>query len=247
MSSYSIDHKYMQLYRDYSTAIQAFENATRDRARVRTQIERARRVRPGTRRPVGSPRDYRFPQSPRPAAQAAVQPTQVQRLYLGKILGWVELVGMSSAPSEHPSPAAAYDTNKVQDGISQKMYWNAKERYEKARAAFFDYVRRQNIETHRGRAEQALGHAANLQILGAGGDEAAWAEAQAEVQKACENAWGIYQSAPTPKSDEDKLLLIESLADAQLVGIDGVLVTQSMERELVQLMNAGELGMVRKQ
>jgi hypothetical protein len=246
MQRQTIDPKYLRLYQEYSSAIRAFENATKDRSRVRSQLKRQRTASPKPRRPVGSPRDFRIPENVRPATRQAT-PAPAKKIYLGKILGWAKII-YTTAPSVASSdPTRLIDPNKTHEAISLQMYWNAKNRYESSRQAFFDYVRRRNIEVHRGRAKQALSHAANLQILGAeGADEAAWEEAKLEVEKACQNAWAIYQGSPSPKTDEMKILLLESCADAQAIGLDGSHILQTMEVEMLRAFNAGELTMVEK-
>ena len=49
-----LDHKYMQLYREYAKAIQAFENATQDRRRVRNHL--SVKQSPRVRRPIATGR-----------------------------------------------------------------------------------------------------------------------------------------------------------------------------------------------
>jgi hypothetical protein len=180
-----------------------------------------------------------------PARQVA--PPPAQKIYLGKILGWAKIIYTSPVAEGAAEPSAYSSANRMYDSISQQMYWKAKTRYEKARQAFFDYVRRQNLREHHGQAEQALSHGTNLQWLGA--DEAfgeAWAEAQDHIEKACQNAWAIYQGSPEPKSDEAKLLLIENLADAQLVGIGERPIAGILQNEVIRLNDTGKLPMLLK-
>jgi hypothetical protein len=246
MVSQSLDPKYLQLYREYSSTIRAFENATKDRRRVRAQFEARKKAPPNPRRPVGSPRDFRIPRRKNPAA-SQIPLTRERKVYLGTILGWAKIIYTSPPSTDSPDATMAIDANKIYDDMSLKLYWNAKNRYDNAKRAYFDYVRGQNIERHHANARRALSHAANLQLLGAeSADGAALEEARAEVEKAAKNAWAIYQTSPSPKSDEVKVLLLESCEDVQLIGLDDSTVAKSIEGEIVRLFNAGALGMVKK-
>lgn len=232
------DPQYLRLYRAYSKAMRAYENAIRDRQRVRRQLSARRRAQAPVRRPVGSPADYRIPQSTAARSPAAAKPRE-RRIYLGDILGWAKITYTSPvAPMQ--DPAADFDVNKLYDTTSLHLYWNTKIHYQKCKQAFFDYVRRHNIDLHRQRAAQHASHAANLQILGADDDESALEDVKREVEGACRNALGVYRSAQYPKNDEVKTILIENLADAQLVGLEGSTVN-SMEEELNALTRTGSV------
>lgn len=246
MLNQSLDPRYLQLFREYSNAIRAFEIATKKRKSIRAQFDKMRKATPIPRRPVGAPSNFTIPQGTKPAANQASR-TRERKIYLGKILGWAKIIYTSAPSKDAPDPTAVFDTDKLYDDISLRLHWNAKNRYENAKRAYFDYVRRQNMQQHYGRAKVAINHAANLQVLGVeGAGESALDEARAEVEKACQNAWKIYQSSPSPKSDDVKVLLLENLAEAQLVGLDDSTVAKSMEGEIVRLINAGALGMVEK-
>jgi hypothetical protein len=246
MQIHAIDQRYLQLYREYASAIRALEIATEGRSRTRSALKAERTGPPKPRRPVGSPSNFRIPQAPTKSVQP-VPPPPAKRVYLGKILGWAKIVYTSPIMESAPEPSAYTDANRMYDNISLQMYQKARNRYEKAKEAFFDYVRRQNVKEHRGRAEQGMSHMTNLQWLGADDASAkAWADVQDEIEKACQNAWAIYRNSPTPKSDEAKLLLIENLADAQSVGIGERPIASTMQSELVRLHDSGKLPMLLK-
>jgi hypothetical protein len=77
-------------------------------------------------------------------------------------------------------------------------------------------------------------------------DEGPVEQARKEVEEACKQTWAVYQTSPTPKSDEVKVELIGALAEAQLVGIDEVPITKTLEGELLRLLSSGALGMVKR-
>jgi hypothetical protein len=235
------DVKYQQLYREYANAIRRYDNAIKDRRRVRARVEAKRRAAPLPRRPVGSPRGFRIPQAPpRPAQRPPKQ--RERRIYLGKILGWAKIVHTAPPVSDSPDPDALFDSDRLYDSTSLKLYQNAKLHYESCKKAFFDYVRRQNIDVHHQRAEAAVGHAANAQLLGDdSAAEKAIEEAQGEVEQACRNAWAVYQRSPSPKSDSVKVLLLEHLGEAQLMGLDDRDICKSMQMEAQRLLKAGVL------
>jgi len=116
------------------------------------------------------------------------------------------------------------------DEISLQLYWNVKMEYEEAKRAFFDYVRRKNffddvrqknIEHSKEKARAALDRAANLQLFGLDHDADDEIEAaREEVQVAYENAWKLYQTSSSKDSIGMKLLLLNTLADAQFVGLE---------------------------
>jgi hypothetical protein len=154
---------------------------------------------------------------------------------MGEILGWVTL-----APAAAIEPivdtTADFDVDKLYDKTSLSIYWNAKTHYEKSKRAFFDYVHKQNLQLHREQAKSALSHAANLQLLGVDGpDERSLEEAKSEIERACQNAWRIYQTSGTPKSHDMKVLLLESLAEAQFVGLDESPTVKAMHAEAIRI------------
>lgn len=234
------DPRYMQLYRDYSKAIQGYQNALNDRKRVRTQLaNKAHSAKESDRRPVGSPADFRIPEEP--ARGPAPQPKpSVRKVYMGPILGWAKLVGTSPQLPGGGEPDATFDVNATYDATSFQLYWNAKNHYEKCKRAFFDYVRMKNIDLHKQRAMAAVSHAANVQFLGGTGDEPL-ADAKREIDASCRNAWGLYQSAPDPKPRAVILLLLENYADAQLVGLESP-TTHQIGQEVNSLIHTGVLA-----
>jgi len=156
---------------------------------------------------------------------------------MGEILGWATLAPSATLEPER-DPATDFDLEKLYDKTSLTLYWNTKIHYEKAKRAFFDYVRKQNHQLHREQAISALSHAANLQLLGVEGpDETKIEEAKREIELACKNAWRIYQTSPTPKSHEMKILLLESLAEAQFVGLDESPTVKEMQAECVRIIS----------
>jgi|GEM_PF-6859979 len=93
------------------------------------------------RRPVGSPDGFTIPRS----ATSKIAPTpapQEMSVYLGKILGWAKLAGISRPLPDAADPTAEFDVDSVYDRIQLQLYWNAKNYYEKWKKDFFDYVRR---------------------------------------------------------------------------------------------------------
>lgn len=156
---------------------------------------------------------------------------------MGEILGWA-ILAPTAAIEPTADTSADFDVDKLYDKTSLAIYWNVKIHYEKARRAFFDYVRKQNIQLHREQAKSALSHAANLQLLGDNGSgEKFLEEAKSEIERACQNAWRIYQTSGTPKRHEMKVLLLENLAEAQFVGLDESPTVRAMSEEAVRIMS----------
>ena len=233
------DPQYLRLYHEYSNAIRAYENALRHRQHVRRQLSARRRAQAPVRRPVGSPVNYRIPQSTAVRPPAGTRPPE-RRIYLGDILGWAKITYTSPPVTPMQDPAADFDVNKLYDTTSMHLYWNAKNHYQKCKQAFFDYVRRRNIDLHKQRAVEGLSHAANLQFRGADGDESVLEGVRREVEGACQNALAVYRSTQDPTNDEVKTILVENLADAYLVGLAGSTVN-SMEEELNSLIRTGSV------
>ncbi len=161
------------------------------------------------------------------------------KVYLGPLLGTVTLTG---APGTEPGAEPGFDAAGLHDAVSVKLYWDRKNEYERARRAFFDYVRSREIATHRARARAELTHAANRQLLGVDdASEDGLAGARAEIEIACRNAWAMYDTAPEPKSPAAKLRLLSGLEDAQLVGLESE-VAHRMANEVQRLLAAGALS-----
>ncbi len=241
------DPKYLQLYQDYAKAIQAFENATKDRRRVRNQLAVKRSpvikaLREWGRRPVGSRPTTRIPRGrPAPPRAPGGSAARIRQIYLGDILGWAKIVLTPTVVSKL-DPGDRVDVDKLYDQTSRRLYWNAKAHYEKCKRAFFDYVRHQNIDLHKERAKGALAHGANLQMLGVDeSDEPGFMKkAREEVEAVCRNVWALYQSSGAKKSTEMKELLLESVADAQYVGLESPTV-KMMTTEMTRLVNSGDI------
>jgi hypothetical protein len=232
------DPRYMQLYRDYARAIQEYQNAIDRRRRVRQQAATAAAEEGRSPPRAGGGAAAASPSQAGPAGGSTSVPS-VMKVYMGPILGWVRFVGSSSAIAGGPEPDAAFDPGAVHDAISLQLYWNVKTHYESCRRAFFDHVRRQNIQHHRQQAVAALQHAANLQLLGVE-SENPLAEAQREIEGSCRNAWALYQGAPTPKTRAMVVMLTENLADSQFVGLESP-TTRLMSDEVNRLIDSGEL------
>jgi hypothetical protein len=230
------DPVYLQLYQDYAKAIRAYSNAIESRKRVRESLEAKRKKPPPLRRPVGAPPSHVKHSLTQTRAASTANPPK-RRIYMEEILGWATLT--ASAPIESkPDPAADFDVDKLYDKTSLELYWNAKTYYERTKKAFFDYVHKQNLQLHRERAKSALSDAAYLQLLGVNGaDEKYIEEAKKEIEQACQNAWRLCQTSATPKSQEMKILILESLAEEQFVGLDESPVAKAMQAEALRIIN----------
>jgi hypothetical protein len=247
------DTRFLELYREYAKAIQAFENATKDRRRVRASIAARRRAPPAPRRPVGSPAGYRIP-APPPGPAPRPAPKKERQVYLGKILGWAKIAYTSWPLNDAPDASAFFDSDALYDETSLRLYWNSKEHYRKCKKAFFEYarqttndVRRERIREHLEKAKAEATHLANLQYLGVEDvDETGLEAVQAEVEAACKESWAIYQRMPNPKSDAAKLELINAQVDAQLTGADETPIGQTIQAEITRLINSGGLSMVKR-
>jgi hypothetical protein len=244
------DPVYLRLYQEYARAIQAFENATRDRRRVRDRLTVSHQpvleiLDDWMRRPVGAPLDARFSAREPETLSTPRPPPEPRRFYLGPILGWYK-VNPTPTPDVDPVGSVAVDVEKLYDEMSLHVYWSEKARYEKSKRAFFDYVRRNNIETHMERATNQLKQGANLQLLGSDDDDEDFMnEARREVEALCRNAWAIYTRAGTEKTDEVKVLLLQSIAEATLVGLESRTM-DAMQGELERLVDTGEVSAERK-
>lgn len=213
------DPEYLRLYQDYAWAIQAFENAITDHRRVRDQLAVAR----PPRRPVGSPPGTRIPSGHPGPAGGAVQAPRPRRIYLGTIPGWATIVPTATVMPRLPADVSE-DIDL--DGSMRIRLWSAKAHHEECQRAFFGYVRRRNIDSHRQRARGSFASGANLQLLGADDfadddeDPQFIKDARREVEAVCRNVWALYQGSGAKESTDMKVLLVESIADAQLVGLE---------------------------
>jgi hypothetical protein len=233
------DPQYLKLRLACDRAAQAYENALAHRKRLRAAFaERAQRASQTVRRPVGSPATFRIPQPAAAPPPATLPRSPPAKIYLGPILGWAKVIGPWQ-PAPELGPEDFPDEDAAHDAISLKLYWDAKIEYERCRKALLEYQNRRDMQLHRQKARAALSHTANLQLLGVESDDAI-AEARREVEAACQNAWEIYQNSPTPRSRALTVLLLESLADAQLVGAETATIRQ-MQHEMDRLIGSGEV------
>lgn len=243
------DPTYLRLYQEFAAAIRAYERAVVERRKTRDMLAVRRSpmflaLQVLERRPVGMTvgaalRVHAATHRAAPVGASASPGQAVHRVYLGPLLGWYRLTG-TSLPGEPALPETP-ERSKLYDQLSLDLYWSAKRRYEEARAAFFAHVGRTNIATIRERAVGSLASAAHAQLLGH--DELAEGfieEARRHIEMACQSAWRIYGQAPRPKSAAMKILLLESVADAQFVGLDSK-TAQVMTAEVNRSLNAGEL------
>jgi len=234
-----LDAEYLRLYRRYAEAIRDYDKAVKRRREFRNRLTVKRtpmmQAFSEWERRKWQQKSAALRPRPKSRVRGPVVPTKragsgkVVRIWMGPILGYARLTGTPSPKvAGGPEPGSNLDLDSLADQISLKIYWNVKARHEKAKRAFFDYARRQQIEVHHERAREALDYGANLQYLGVEDTEDAFEEARAEVEKACEIAVKIYKQAPSPKSLDMKIFLIGHLADAQFVGLDGSKVDEDM-------------------
>lgn len=237
-----MDPEYLRLYREYAKAIQMYEIARQKRQLDRKRLIDKRNMPPPVRRPVGSPADFQIHQSTPPPIQPLTKKRPEQKIYMGEILGYAKIIP-SSPPSSVNNQDVDIDIDKLYDNISLKLYWNAQTHYENCKRAFFNYARRKNLAEHKEKAQQEAAHIANLQLLGVDNNDAQFDALKREVEAACKNALALYRTAPKPKSDAMKVILLENLADAMLVGLDsdGSLTVRSMIDEMHLLMNTNAI------
>jgi hypothetical protein len=160
------------------------------------------------------------------------------KIYLGGILGEVTLV-----PSDLPSPSSesVSEFEKMIEWLSDRRCKNAKENYERRKRAFFEYVRKNNIDVHNQRARGAVGRAVTEQLWGRDGDaEDFMKQARKEFDLACRNAWILYQNSQPEQKEEMKILLVQSVGMAQFVDLDNDL-TRKMIAEINRLSMANEI------
>jgi len=242
-----LDPEYLRLYRQYVKSMQAFEIMVRKRSEHRARWMASQGMPPTQRRPVGA--------SPPPGisrtSSGGTLPASrkaTKGIYLGDILGWAKIIVDSSPVEEGADPTADFSASVIFDKVQLELYWNAKLHYEKCRKEFFDYVRRglageykSMSSAYQGNLRQAKGYlrtAAEMQWQGVD-DAAADAEirkAELEVESACSKIWEIYLKNPEKKIT--RLMLLEGLVDAQLVGIDDSPIVQKMMDELQRILSA---------
>ena len=250
----TLDLEYLRLYREYAKAIKAYHIALEKRKRIRDMLRKRRldksaiEANPALkyldqwrRRPIGSPARNRVPTCQETKKTVLQSTAQKQKIYLGPILGWSEVVLTSPKIQILEDSEKMLDMDAHYDRVSLNLYWKTKTHYEKCKRAFFEYVRKSAIEKHKKQAVRALKDSANKQLLGTDSDES-WAEAKREVEAALRHAWAIYKTSPSPKSKEMKIFLMDSLVDAKFVGLVNESQTaQSMQQEVNRLQNTGEM------
>lgn len=229
----SADPGYRKLVENYRAAFRQFRIAADNRKRVRNLLAVRRSPVLGAldryqRRPVGSPADFRIPRQAPPAPRPITRPRD-RRIYLGPILGFATVIYTPSiTPSAEPDPWP--EVEQVYGEMSRHLYWNAKAHLEKCEEALLDY-------THRTETKADLRDAAAKQMLGVDDTDETMAALQRDVEAGCRKVWALYER-DTGKSQATMHLLLETLADAQFVGLESPTVTQ-MEGAVHDLTSKG--------
>ncbi|MBE9572096.1 MAG: hypothetical protein IMF11_15820 [Proteobacteria bacterium] len=243
-----LDPEYLRLYRRYVKALRAYENMLKKRREARARWRERQKQPAVPRRPVGAPPRSAKRHTSAVKAGPGYKP-QEMRVYMGKILGWARMVGVSPPLPDESDPTAGYN---VDERLQLKMYWNAKIRYEKCKKEFFDYARRgpksrggrRPTRGYRKNLARARGHnvyAADLQLLGADEtSEAALENARREVETACYELWDNYRDNPNDKQ-VIKDLIQDGLVEAQLHGIDDSPIVKVIQDEIDHLVTSGKL------
>ena len=243
-----IDPEYMRLYRRYVKALKAYEIALEKRRAARARWKERKKQPPVPRRPVGAPAGFRIPRKPSVKGTKGYKP-QEMRVYMGKILGWARMVGVSPPLPGEFDPTADYN---VDEKLQLDMYWRAKIHYEECKREFFEYARRgpksrggrRPTRGYRKNLTRAKGHieyAIPGQILGAEGiSEAALENARREVETACYKLWDNYRDNPDDKQVV-KDLIQDGLVEAQLHGLDDSPIVKTIQNEIDRLVNSGKI------
>jgi hypothetical protein len=246
-----VDPEYMRLYRRYVKALRAYEILLKKRGEARARWRERRKQPAAPRRPVGAP--PRSAKRPILTAKAGTgYKPQEMRVYMGKILGWARMVGVSPSVTDQADPAAEYDVHGAFDRIQLQMYWNAKIHYEKCKREFFDYARRgpqsrggrrptRGYRKNLARARVHTEYAVNLQWLGAEeASEAPLENARREVETACYKLWDNYRDNPNDKQ-VIKDLIQDGLVEAQLHGLDDSPIVKVIQNEIDRLVDSGTI------
>lgn len=254
----TMDPKYQRLYLEYSKSMRMFAIARQKRQLERKRLTDRRNTPPPVRRPVGSPASFRIEQSMPPHVMPTVQSRPDRKVYLGETLGWAII--SSSMPFANrvavEDQEIEMDIDRLFEKTSINLFRNVRSHYLKSKRAFFDYVqrdnyldkvRRENIVEHQQRARQGLAHIANLQQLGVGHNDAEFISLKREIGAACQYALALYRNAPKPTSDAMKIILLENLADAMLVGLieEGNATARAMTDEMNLLINTNAVKIVK--
>ena len=248
-----IDPEYLRLYRRFVKAIRAYEIALQKRRAVRERMRNRFKTARPPRRPVGSPADYRIPQSAPPKGRSP-QKKKPFRVYMGKILGWVTLKESSPKIDHSADWDTDFDVEALHAEISRQLWFNAKDEYNKHKRAFFDYALhrkrkpgqkkppKRDYSKNLTRARDSTSYGADLQLFGIDevADEAL-RKATMEVETACYKAWENYQNEPEPKSRAAIKELIVITAESMLYPLDDSPITKKMSDEINRLSNEGIL------
>jgi hypothetical protein len=246
------DPEYLRLYRRYAKAIRAYESALKKRRQLRARRWSQKGIQAESRRPVGST-PGRSKAAPSSTGSGRGYSQSEMRIYMGEILGWARLVGISTPAPQSPDADSQFDSQAFDDRLNLNLYWNAKNHYLKCKKEFFDYVRRGQYQRggkrpsrgYRKNLARARGYneyAANLQFLGiVQASEAALENARREVETACYKLWDNYRDNPNDKQ-VIKELIRDGLVEAQLHGIDDSPIVIKITEEINHLVNSGKIG-----
>lgn len=232
------DPTYGRLFDEYSRALKGYNNAIESRRRIRNNLTVKRSpvlqaLNQFYRRPVGSSKNFRIPSEAPSRTPNTPQRPKERRIYLGDILGYAKIIYTPSiTPGKEPDVSS--ELEKLYGRTSQHIYWNAKAHYERRKKTLLEY-------SHRGRTKEVLAHGTSLQILGVEKDDVL-VEAQREVEAGCVKTWNLYKSSRTPKSEAVISILLESLADANFVGLESHTV-KSMSQELSNMILSNKIKM----
>jgi hypothetical protein len=224
------DQTYKKLKADFDKAVSRYVTAIFHSQRVREIVKTERR-------PVGSAGDYKISENTIHKEKKTQKPEEF-RVYMGDILGWQKLNPSPSVPESVSNEK--FDTQKVFDEISLKFFWDARENYRRCKEALLKYVYYSTADTYDRKVRETLSFEATKQLLGIGSGEKALEAAKSEIEKKCKAALAYYRSSPEPKSREVIIVLLKSLTDANLVGLESK-TTEDMHTELGVLSGAGLL------
>jgi hypothetical protein len=243
-----IDPEYMRLYRRYVKALKAYEIALKKRRAARARWKERKKQPPAPRRPMGAPPGFKTPRTPSVKGTKGYKPHEM-RVYMGKILGWARMVGVSPSLPGESEPTA---DNNVHENLQLDMYWKAKIHYQECKRAFFEYARRRPksrggrrpTRGYRKNLAEAKGHtefAANAQLLGFLDMSEVYLEnARREVETACYELWDNYRDNPDDKG-VIKDLIQDGLVDAQLYGLDDSPIVKIIQNEIDRLISSGKI------
>jgi len=242
-----LNPQYLRLYGNYSKAMRDLEKARKRKRNYEAKKAARDFLRPLNslnRRPVGAPVGYRPPSGAEQRVHPVANiPKTGHRIDMGPIIGIIEL---RPAPSLRPGPdpTAFFDPNQGEDNYEKMLFENAYANYWHHRKAFFDFmrnqkflneVRKEEIKKYFRLAGQEAEYQAQLQLLGAEGDE--MKNFKEHIQKACEHMHAIYRNTPKikepnplnpnnpvetdmPESKEVMIQILNCAEKAQLAGLE---------------------------